>query len=216
MRTWRILVRGVRAKRCKTNRCKAMLWCTACKSRNFAMKFFSLISILHSKYDSLFSAPQNNFQNRVWVNHKLQSCETKTHLTHLFSQLGECFTTRFFLPLENGITVTVARDVEGLSTSTGSTAIRLNLRFLWTKNTYYITASVLYKEQKSTISPHDKEHIQNSGGYISLRKCSHRRLSEKWKYDIILDLRQMDCDTGSCLMTVCSVNDAEISSSAVI
>lgn len=51
---------------------------------------------------------------------------------------------------------------------------------------------------------------------ISLKKCSHRRLRQKRKYDITLDLRQMDCDVGSCLMTVCGINDAEISNSAVM
>lgn len=59
----------------------------------------------------------------------------KINLAYLFSQLGECFTTRFFFPLGNGITGTVACDVEGLSNSTGSTAIRLNFRFLWEQNT---------------------------------------------------------------------------------
>jgi hypothetical protein len=57
--------------------------------------------------------------------------------------LGECFTTRFFFPLDNGITVTVACDVDGLSISTASTAIRLNFRFLHIKNTHSIIASVL-------------------------------------------------------------------------
>jgi hypothetical protein len=65
--------------------------------------------------------------------------------------LEECFTTRFFFPLDNGITVTVACDVEGLSNSTGSTAIRLNFRFLPIKNTHHTIASILNTESKDIL-----------------------------------------------------------------